>query len=187
MKRSRLGGVILIVASLALVQVLAVLVYREVEDARRGADRPTFRFERLGGKVAGELSLVASDGSVRQLSDLRGRTVLLHFWATWCLPCRDELPGLLELGRELRAKGQLELVAVSLDSDWAAVRQFFQGRVPPEIVREPLGASKAEYDLTTLPDSYLLSADGSIRWRLGGARDWRSDAARAALLEASAK
>jgi len=169
---------------MALVQGLAVLVYRRVEAGRRVAREAHFNYEQLPNRPAPQLLLTRLDGTTRQLGESTGRTVLLHFWATWCPPCREELPGLLDLGRDPSLADQIEVIAVSLDSEWGPVSEFFGGRtIPAEVVRDGSGASKANYDLTTLPDTYLLGGDGSIRLRFGGARDWRSADARRVLLE----
>jgi len=181
-RRVRLLGVLL---ALATAQGLAILVYLKVDAGRRTQEDPTFRYERLSRKPGPDLALVGVDGSSRQLTQLRGRAVLLHFWATWCPPCREELPGLLELGRDLAKEGRLHVVAVSLDSDWETVRDFFGGHVPREIVRDHMGSATDAYDLSTLPDTYLLAADGSTRVRFGGARNWRTKLARDVLLEQS--
>jgi thiol-disulfide isomerase/thioredoxin len=174
-----------IVVGLAALQGLLVVIYMKVEDDRHTPAEVGFRFERIPNRPAPALELVGIDGTNRRLSELRGRTVLLHFWATWCPPCREELPGLLALGRELSAERKLEVIAVSLDTDWAAIRQFFGGAVPAEIVLETSGSSQGGYDLSTLPDTYLLSADGVLLARFGGARNWQTQAARDAVLQAA--
>src|SRR5262245_26405895 len=90
-----------IVLAIALVQGGAVLAYRWVERGRHAAGTAPFSHERLTPRPAPDLALLGADGSQRRLSDYRGRPVLLHFWATWCPPCKAELPALLALGAEL--------------------------------------------------------------------------------------
>lgn len=130
---------------------------------------------------APELMLVRSDGSSLRLSDFRGRTVMVHFWATWCPMCRGELPTLLELSQELRRESGFELVAVSVDEGWAAVRDYFQGSVPPEVMLDPTRRGYRHYGVTTLPDSFLVGPDGRVIARIAGARDWSAPAVRAWL------
>ena len=99
MERARLRRIGLTVAVVLLVQGAAVAVYLRVESRRRSRDAAPFRSERLrGAKQAPDLELRRPDGAAVRLSELRGKVVLLHFWATWCPPCREELPGLLQLG-----------------------------------------------------------------------------------------
>ena len=163
-----------VVLALAAAQGLIVVVYQWVSQSRGVTKEPAFRYERLSGKPAPDLLLLRPDGSSLRLADLRGKPVLLHFWATWCPPCKKELPGLLELGRD----GQFEVVAVTLDEDWAEVRSFFGGEIPSEVLQDRSGHSAMKYDVSTLPDTYLLATDGTLLLRFGGARNWRARAAR---------
>jgi thiol-disulfide isomerase/thioredoxin len=165
-----------------LVQGLAVLVYLGVARHRAPGLEQPFRYERLpAGRSAPDLILVGPDGSTRRLSDSRGETVLLHFWATWCPPCREELPQLLALGRDLARGGRLEVVLVTLDEDWAAVRTYFGGEIPRGVVMEKSGHSTRAYAVSALPDTYVVAPDGALTLRFGGARDWRGAAAREVL------
>jgi len=166
-----------IVVTLAAVQIAALLVYRWVERERQTPGDTPFQFEQLRSRAAPDLTLLRPDGSTRRLAELRGRAVLLHFWATWCPPCRKELPQLLALGRS----GRFQIVAISLDKDWTVVGKFFEGEIPPEVFRDAHGASTDAYELSTLPDTYLVGPDGSLQLRFHGARAWDGDAARAAL------
>jgi len=71
-------------------------------------------------------SLKKSDGETITLSSLRGKVVILNFWATWCGPCRAEIPGFVEVYQQYKLKG-LEIVGVALDSDgWKAVTPFVE-------------------------------------------------------------
>jgi len=174
----RLAGIALAIVA---IQAAAVLAYVRVERGRRLIAEPAFDYEGLTG-IAPELTLVRPDGADHRLSGLRGKTLLLHFWATWCPPCREELPGLLVTGRELARGGQFEVVAVSLDENWESVSGFFGGEIPAEIFRAD-GAEIKMYGVSTLPDSYLMHADGTLQLRFHGARNWRTAAARAMLRE----
>lgn len=171
--------ILLGVAALVALQAVAWGVYRAVEGGR-GAD---FAFEALD-RPAPDLALRAPGRSLH-LRSLRGKPVLLHFWATWCPPCVDELPGLLDTAREL--EGELVLVAVSLDDDWAAVEAFFGGSVPGSVWRLRDADAFQRYDVVELPDSFLIDAGGRVRSRYSGERDWDGAAARAHLEDAAAR
>ena len=166
---------------LAAAQLVGVVLYRRIERGRREEASASFPYERLSDGGAPDTLLVSRDKSVRRLSDLRGRPVLLHFWATWCPPCRKELPGLLLLGRELSRDDRLQLVAISLDENWEAIRSFFPGEVPAEVMRDQLGSGAQTLGVSTLPDTYLLGPDGVVRLRFQGPRDWRTPLARESL------
>jgi thiol-disulfide isomerase/thioredoxin len=173
--------------ALAALQASAVLGYRWVERRRHAvASAPRFSYERLSPRPAPELTLLARDGSRRLLVDYRGKPVLLHFWATWCPPCKAELPALLALGRELEREGGTRLVALATDADWASIERFFDGRIPPSVMRAEARDAATLFEVSVLPDTYLLGPDGSIALRFGGARDWSSESARAVLRELTA-
>jgi thiol-disulfide isomerase/thioredoxin len=172
-----------IILAVAAVQVAAVVVYRRAERQRREQASASFLFERISDGGAPEALLVTRDGSTRRLSDLRGKPVLLHFWATWCPPCREELPGLLSLARELSRDGRLQLVALSLDQNWEAVQSFFPGDIPAEVMRDEAGTAVRDLGVSTLPDTYLLGPDGTQRLRFQGPRDWRTSLARETLTQ----
>ncbi len=183
MDHPRLRRIGLTVAVVLLVQGAAVTVYLGVEAWRRARETVPFRSERLRGRrAAPDLELMRPDGTVVRLSELRGKTVLLHFWATWCPPCREELPGLLQLGGELGRSERFELIAVTVDQDWETVRAFFGGELPKLVCKDASGGGYKRYDISTLPDTYLIAPDGSLTLRFGGAREWRSAGARALLL-----
>lgn len=129
--------------------------------------------ERVEG-AAPELVYRRPGGAEERLSSLRGRRVVVHFWATWCPACRDELPGLLALA----GSGEIEILAVSLDADWEPVRRFFGGAVPAAVVLAAPGTEPERFGVTGLPESYLVDASGQLRLRFSGPRDWRSDAMR---------
>src|SRR5512139_3280197 len=126
----RIGGVL---GFLLVAQAITWLVVRHVDERRSRRNQALPQFEELSsGPDAPDLELERPDGSVVRLSQLRGTPVLLHFWATWCPPCREELPALITCVREISRARSVQLLAVSVDRDWAPVRGFFAGEVPPE-------------------------------------------------------
>jgi len=168
--------------AIAGLQAAFVALYVHVERERNEASAPAAVFEALPRVAAPDITLLAGDGSSTTLKHMRGKPVLLHFWATWCGPCKEELPALLVLGRELEQAGRAQLVALNVDRDWDAVRIFFNGAVPREVLRDGSGNATESFDVTALPDTYLLDADGSIAGRFGGPQDWRSESLRAEVL-----
>lgn len=88
--------------------------------------------------------------------------VMVHFWGTWCEPCRDELPGLLSRARELVASGRFELIAVAIDDEWHAILRFLHGTVPEAIVRPETPGVHRRFGASTLPDVYLVDAYGRL-------------------------
>lgn len=172
------------VGVLAALQVAAVLVYRAVERSRQPrAPSARFEGERLrGAEAAPPLNATRADGSPVAIAWPSERIRVVHFWATWCKPCRTELPGLLALARDLRTRG-VDVVAVAVDDDWTDIRAFFDGDVPPEVVIATDPAVHKRFGVSTLPDSYVVDRAGMLVERFHGERDWRTETARNHLLD----
>jgi thiol-disulfide isomerase/thioredoxin len=100
-----------------------------------------------------------------------GRPALVHFWATWCAPCREELPSLLEAARN----EHVALLAVT-DEPGGVVARFFGGEIPPEVVTDAAGAA-TRWSVSGLPDTFAVE-QGRIVARIGGPRDWSTPQAR---------
>lgn len=166
---------------LVAVQAAAIGVYAL---KRERASAPTFATDELAPRPAPAFRFDRIDGTTGSLGELGGEVVMVHFWATWCEPCRDELPALLTLARELEHAGRFRLIAVAVDDDWDAIRRFLGGNVPHTIVRPDTADAHRRFGASTLPDSYLIDARGNVVVRYAGARDWRSPSARAHLQRA---
>ena len=165
------------VVALAVLQAAVIAIYLRVDGERSTSAGEAFRFEELDGTtLAPDMLLERSDGTRIPLQALRGGVRLVHFWATWCPPCVDELPGLLATAHKLAPDG-LTLIAISMDDDWAVIRSFFSGHVPANVYRAVDKDAYRSYDVAALPDTYLVPGNGRLTLRYGGARDWLSAAA----------
>ena len=124
------------------------------------------------------------------LADAKGQVVFVNFWATWCPPCREEMPSMLQLGRELAARhpGKFRMVLVSVDEGWPAVAQFFQGRMPQgiDLLLDPDQVVTREYycsarggcpDSFKFPETYVVDASGKLVSFVIGPRNWSDPAA----------
>lgn len=134
--------------------------------ARVGDEAPNFHLRDLQGRT-------------RSLSQFRGKVVLLNFWATWCGPCRVEMPAMERLYQTLPRK-DFEILAVSTDPQGAAVTRPFQrdmGLTFP-ILHDPDMRTGLIYGARTLPLSFMVDRQGIIRKKIFGARDWDSPEAR---------
>lgn len=165
--------------AIALVVLQGAIVFAIVR-VERGRNEPEFAVELVEPRAAPALAWTTADGASGHIDDARGGVVVLHFWATWCPPCVAELPGLLEMGRD----ADVRVIAVSLDDDWDVVRKFFGGVIPTEVVRAPANDVAKAYGVSILPETWIVDADGSVRLRIAGERDWRTQAARVTLREA---
>ena len=106
------------------------------------------------------------------LSQLRGQVVVLNFWATWCPPCVEEMPSLVDMQRRLKDKGVI-VVAISVDVDGNAYQQFVKNHnVNLLTVRDPDQKSNALYGTSKFPETYIIDRNGVIRRKFMGAVDW---------------
>jgi peroxiredoxin len=112
-----------------------------------------------------------SDRSVA-LNQFRGQVVVLNFWATWCPPCVEEMPSLVEMQRRMKAKG-ITVVAVSIDVDENAYHQFIKEHgVNLLTVRDPGQKTSALYGTRGWPETYIIDRNGVTRRKFIGAVDW---------------
>ena len=105
---------------------------------------------------------------------------MLHFWATWCAPCREELPGLLALADDSTAR----ILAVSVDREWSSVRRFFHDNPPPAVFLADGKVVEERFGVRHLPVTYILDDGGNLRLRLDGPRQWSRDALSSVLRDA---
>lgn len=173
---TRRARIAVTIGVLAVVQVTAVAIYFAVERSRTSAPAPRFAAQRLSDpEPAPTIVGARADGSAVTLAWPARSARIVHFWATWCEPCRKELPSLLAFAREVRG---VEVVAIAVDDDWKAIASFFAGEVPPEVVVESSGAAHRRFGVSTLPDTYLVEQGGTLVERYHGAREWQTEAAR---------
>jgi thiol-disulfide isomerase/thioredoxin len=110
-------------------------------------------------------------GQPFRLKELQGQVVLLNFWATYCIPCREEIPALNELQHELQSQG-LKIVGASLDDSVDGVNAY-QQEVTKFDYQVLLGSgdAKVKFQQSVLPTTYLIDRQGRIRQKIIGARD----------------
>jgi thiol-disulfide isomerase/thioredoxin len=115
------------------------------------------------------------DGTELKSADLRGKVVVIDFWATWCPPCREEIPGYIAMQQELAAKG-LVIVGVSLDQGGPKiVRDFAQKMgINYDLVMGDDALVEAFGGIEAIPTTFLIDRDGQVRHRKMGSMD-RSD------------
>lgn len=113
-----------------------------------------------------DFELSSINGQKYKLSDLKGKVVLINFWATWCVPCVQEMPALVKLYENYRGKG-LEILAVSTDEEQQKVRQFVAERGLNFPVFSQTAADKL-FDVGPIPTSIFIDRRGSIRYRKTG-------------------
>ena len=145
--------------------LVAVLATRP-EAGTRAARSP------LLGKPAPELAGATVDGQRFELGERRGKWVLVNFFATWCVPCRQEHPELIRFAQSHEQAGDAEVVAVVYDDSVDAVRDYRrdEGGDWPMVV-DPKGRIALDWGVAGVPESYLVSPDGQVAAKVvGGVR-----------------
>jgi thiol-disulfide isomerase/thioredoxin len=185
------------VAVAALVAAVAYYVYdvilaRPSVEVRRPSPSEVFGIDRASA-AAPPLELVALDGSRVSLSALRGQVVFVNFWATWCPPCREEMPSMVRLGQELtrRHPGKFRMLAVSVDDGWEPVKEYFAappfGGAPSglTVLLDAEAALARAYYCTArgfcpdmkFPETYIVDKTWKLVGYVVGPRDWTHPAA----------
>ena len=145
--------------------ILAAFVSRlDAIELKRWKDKP----------AAPPVELLTPDGAPFSLKQLRGKVVLVNFWATWCEPCITEMPSLQRLRNELAANG-FEVLAVNYQEGPARINGFIQKmNLTLPVVRDTDGSVARSWGARVFPASYLVDRDGNIRHSISGAADWTS-------------
>jgi len=135
------------------------------------------------GSKAPDFEAVTLDSipRVKRLADYRGEVVMVNVWATWCLPCRVEMPSIEALQKAYAPKG-LKILAVSIDDPGtdSTIRAFVkQYGLTFEVLHDPKGKISDIYDINGYPETFIIGKDGIIRKKLMSATDWNSPEARA--------
>lgn len=123
------------------------------------------------GMAAPDFTVRNSDRTVT-LSQLKGQVVVLNFWATFCVPCVEELPSLVRMQQHMKAKG-VTVLAVSIDEDENSYRRFLRDHnVSLLSVRDPDQKSNGLYGTSKIPETYIIDRNGIVRRKFIGAVDW---------------
>ena len=154
-----------------IVAALGLLFVGRVADAREHL------FEAMGmakvpSKAAPDFTLPTVDGKQVSLREYRGKVVFLNFWATWCIPCREEMPALERLHQTYQSQ-DLAIISIDLKESAEQVRAFFQkhGLSFPALLDQD-GSVFRDYLVAGMPTTYLIGRDGMLLARGVGGRDW---------------
>ena len=159
MKEKVLGGAALLAAA-AVLYFFAMPSYRQSEPSVAGRRAPDFALEMSGRQT--------------HLSELRGKVVVLDFWATWCPPCVQEAPSLNALQQRIESQGGVVL-GISQDEDPDAYQKFLiEHGVNFPTYRDPEKKIPGAYGTVMIPEVYLISRDGKIARKIVGPQDWSS-------------
>ena len=140
-------------------------------------------YSTAGGQVPQALSLVDLAGKTVDLPLLKGQVVVVNFWATWCEPCRDEMPAMNRLHQKLGGRG-LKIIAVNLGESRPRIQQFLRtAPVDFQILRDDDSAVSKAWRVRVLPASFLIDRNGMLRYQLVGEAKWDDPLVQAPILE----
>ena len=159
--RTQWIAVAVVVLVLGAGVVLGLKLKPELFPVEVGSTAPTFAATDL------------ATGKRVTLADYKGQVVLLNIWATWCEPCKVEMPSLEQLQKDMGPQG-LKIVAVSIDEGGAdVVRQYARDLgLTFGILHDQSGAIKQIYQTTGVPESFVINREGRIEKKVIGATDW---------------
>jgi peroxiredoxin len=156
-------------AIVVVVLLVALMLYYASHRARRSGGSSMPRITQ--SSVAPDFSLESLDGGTMRLSDLRGKAVLLNFWATWCGPCKIEMPWFVDLQNQYRTQG-LQIVGVAMDdASKDDIKKFAKDmgvNYPILIGKESVGDQYG--GVPALPETFLIGRDGKIVDKIIGLR-----------------
>ena len=159
MKR-KLNTAIVLIFIAGLLYMFARADYRQGEPSLRGRPEKDFA--------------LTLDGKPARLSDLKGKVVVLNFWATWCPPCVEEAPSLNALQHRIAPLGGTVL-GVSLDEDQTAYENFLRSyEIAFPNFRDPSKKIALDYGTTMYPESYIINREGRLDRKIIGPQDWTS-------------
>ena len=126
------------------------------------------------GDKAPNFTITADNGKTVAAHDFGGKLLLLNFWATWCPPCVEEIPGLNEMARQLGPQG-LVILGVSVDKDATAYKQFLQKSPLAYLTaRDPEEKINLSYGTIQYPESYLIDRNGRVVEKYISSQPWAS-------------
>ena len=154
-----------------IVAALGLLVGGKVAEAREHL-LEAMGMAKIPPKAAPDFTLLNMDGQQVSLQEYRGKVVFLNLWATWCIPCREEMPALERLHQTYQAQ-DLAIISIDLKEGADQVRAFFQkhGLSFPSLL-DPNGSVFRDYLVAGMPTTYLIDRNGILLARGVGGRDW---------------
>ena len=150
---------------------------------RQESQLETLNIEPVKRTLAPDFLLKDLDGNTIRLRDLRGKVVLLNFWATWCPSCRFEMPSMEALHKEFSSQG-LAVLAVALRESADDVQSFYkEHHLSFTALLDHNGDASELYQTWSLPTTFLINKRGYIVGKVIGYRDWHSDQSKALFTE----
>jgi peroxiredoxin len=131
-------------------------------------------------RQAADFTLTDMQGTSWTLKNLKGKVVLVNFWATWCPPCVEEVPAMEDLAHRLE-KTDIRMLAVSVDESWDIVKRFFANGTKMGVLLDLSKNVPKSYGTEKYPESFMIDASGKVRHYFINKRDWSKPEALACL------
>ena len=136
------------------------------------------------GKMAADFTLKDLRGDQISLASLRGKVVFLNIWATWCPPCREEMPSIESLYKDFKGNKDFVVLAVSQDTDGSLVQPFVKkNHLQFTVLLDPRNEVGERYDVNGIPETFIIGRNGRIVAHHVGPYDWANADIRDALQE----
>ena len=166
---------------LLLVFLIVVVLLSGCDNSSQQQNSPSGTTVARKGDVdnmAPDFTLTNIRGEEVSLSQYRGKVVILNFWATWCPPCREEMPSMEALHQKYKDKG-LVMLAVNVDENGAAAVKKFLQKTPYSfpILIDTKNVAQKSYGVFRFPESFIIDRNGVVVEKIIGGRDWMSDGA----------
>jgi thiol-disulfide isomerase/thioredoxin len=145
------------------------------------------------GSPSGSLAFLSSaktlpiydrEGKVTDLAGQKGKLLIVHFWATWCPPCVEEIPALSQFWDRYKNRPDLALYAISVDKDWKTIDDF-TAKNPNTLptYRDPNATTAKRFGSTQYPETYIANKNGRVIYRVQGAIDWNDEAVQQRIIQ----
>lgn len=126
-------------------------------------------------QLAPSFRLIDLDNKIHTLAEYKGKPLIVNFWATWCRPCRDELPAFNRAWSKVKDQG-IQMLAINIGEDPTAVFSFIQNfPIDFRILLDPKSDELNNWQMQGLPTTYILNTKGEVVYQAIGEREWDND------------
>lgn len=159
--------------AIVLISILIAGAIVLIYTGKRGGDLP--RTKAFVGLNAPELSLKDTSGNTYTLHALKGTVLFINFWASWCEPCKAEMPSIQALYERFKDNKRFQMLTVLYNDDYSkAVNYMKENRLQFPLLTDNDGVTATAYGITGVPETYIVDKNGILKKRVLGPEDWTS-------------
>jgi thiol-disulfide isomerase/thioredoxin len=154
--------------------LMTLIIMPACSKKEKGSEKgaPAAVSKAVEGAAAPDFTVKDLEGKDVTLSTLKGTVVVVNFWATWCPPCKEEIPSMIKLNKAMTGKS-FRMLAIALDEDGRdAVQKFFKGNKDLPAYLDPDGKVSKLYGTTGVPETFIVDKQGIIQKKIVGGMDW---------------